>query len=74
MIHELRQRTTDPYYAIQTIRGSLCTVYVIRRICGDDISPACNGSHETLEAAQAAAHEMGVEIKAIGDIWQIIGK
>ena len=59
------------YYAIEIIGGRH---YTIRRVNGNVDEPTNRIAYQSLEAAQAAAQEMGVEIKAIGDIWQIIDK
>ena len=59
------------YYAIEIIAGRH---YTIRRVIGNSDEPTNRIAYRSLEAAQAAAKEMGVEIKAIGDIWQIIDK
>ena len=59
------------YYAIEIIAGRH---YTIRRVIGNSVEPTNRIVYRSLEAAQAAAAEMGVEIKAIGDIWQIIDK
>lgn len=48
--------------------------YTIKRVTENSVDPTNRIAYQSLEAAQAAAKEMGVEIKAIGDIWQIIDK
>lgn len=59
------------YYAIEIIGGRHYTIRRVSRCC---VEPTNRIAYQSLEAAKAAAKEMGVEIKAIGDIWQIIGK
>ena len=59
------------YYAIEIIAGRHYTIRRVSRCC---VEPTNKIAYQSLEAAKAAAKEMGVEIKAIGDIWQIIDK
>ena len=59
------------YYAIEIIAGRH---YTIRRVNGNSVEPTNGIAYKSLEAAQAAAREMGYQIKIVGDIWQIIGK
>lgn len=59
------------YYAIEIIGGRH---YTIKRVTENIVEPTNRIAYRSLEAAQAAAAEMGVEIKVVGDIWQIIGK
>lgn len=59
------------YYAIEIIAGRHYTIRRVSRCC---VEPTNRIAYQSLEAAQAAAREMGYQIKIVGDIWQIIGK
>ena len=59
------------YYAIEIIGGRH---YTIKRVTENSVEPTNRIAYRSLEAAKAAAKEMGIEIKTIGDIWQIIDK
>ena len=57
------------YYAIMIIGGRW---YTIRKVIGDAVWTTNKISYRSYDEAMEAAREMGVEIKAVGDIYQII--
>lgn len=61
-------------YAIEVIGCGRKTRYCLKEIMENGTNPVKGAaiSYRTEDAARAAAADLGFEISAVGDIWQII--
>lgn len=62
------------YYAIEITGYGKRQRFNIKKVIGNGTYPFNCVGYGSLEDALKAAKENGLEIKAIGDIWQIINK
>lgn len=62
------------YFAIEIIGYGKNRKYCIKKVNPNDnvIYPVNGRAYRTLDAAQRAAKELGVDIERIGDCWEII--
>ena len=61
------------YHAIEKIGCGKRTRYCIRKVTGTGLLiPVYGKAYRTEDAARAAATALGIEIKKIGDLWEII--
>lgn len=63
--------TTNTYYAILVIGYGKRSRYCIKRVTERGHTPVTGIAYKTEEAARAAAAEMGIEIKRVGDCYSI---
>ncbi len=62
------------YYAIEIVGYGKRQRFNIKKVIGNGTYPFNCVGYDSLEDALKAATEKGIEIKAIGDLWQIINK
>ena len=61
------------HYAIETIGNGQNTRYVVKQIFRNGTAPAINKVFRTVGEAARAALLVGIEVEAVGDLYEIIG-
>ena len=61
------------HYAIETIGNGSNTRYVVKQIFKGGTCPAIHKVFRTVSAAIQAALIAGIEVEAVGDLYDIIG-
>lgn len=64
---------TYPYHAIQKVGAGKRCCYLIEKVVNDHlVMPADSRRFRTETAARTAASSLGIEIEAVGDLYEII--
>ena len=62
------------YFAIQVVGSGKRRRYGVVKVTGAALNPTTGRSYSTESEARSAAAALGVEVRACGDLWQIINK
>lgn len=61
------------HYAIEAIGTGTNTRYIVKQVCKHGTVSAIHTTFKTVKSALEAAFIAGIEVEAVGDLYEIIG-